>query len=171
MKHIVVLSDTHGFLDSRLIKYFKKADEIWHAGDIGSIEVIEKLKKYCKVRAVWGNIDNYKTRQILNKYLIFKCESKKIIITHSSGLSNKYSKEILMLIQKEKPDIFVCGHSHILKILYEKKHDLLHINPGAIGNHGIHKVKTIVCFDLNDEKIKNLNVIEIPRQKLTNPIC
>ena len=125
MKHIVVLSDTHGALDDRLIKYFKKADEIWHAGDIGSLDIIEKLNTYCEVRAVWGNIDNYKVRQSLHKHLLFKCENKKIMITHIGGPTYKYKKDILLLIEEKKPDIFVCGHSHILKILYDKPYILI----------------------------------------------
>lgn len=170
MKHIVVISDTHGNIDKRFIKYLKKADEIWHAGDIGNLETYNSLLGYSKVIAVFGNIDDNKIRNELDKTIFFHCENKKILMTHISRSKKTNDNEINLEIKKHKPDIFISGHSHILKIYYDKKNKMLCINPGAAGNYGIHFVKTIVCFDVDKENIKNLNVIELSRCKSSNPI-
>ena len=170
MKHIVVISDTHGNIDKRFVKYLKKADEIWHAGDIGNLETYNSLMSYSKLKAVWGNIDDHKIRSELEKTIFFNCEEKKILMTHIGGSKKKYDDEILLKIKKNKPDILVTGHSHILKIHYNRKNKMLCINPGAAGNYGIHFVKTIVCFDIDKEKIRNLNIIELARNKLSKSI-
>jgi len=163
MKKIILLSDTHNSLDKRFTKHFQNADEIWHAGDIGDIKIIDQLRMYSKVRAVWGNIDNHIIRSEFKENLFFKCEGMKVMMTHIGGYPGRYSKKIISIIEQANPDIFISGHSHILKVIYDKKNNLLHMNPGAMGDYGIHKVKTILSFIIEDEKVKNLNIIEFPR--------
>ena len=165
MKKIILLSDTHNSLDNRFIPYFKNADEIWHAGDIGDIKIIDQLRKYEKVRAVWGNIDDHIVRTEFKETLYFKCENMKIMMTHIGGYPGKYVNRILSIIEQVQPDVFISGHSHILKVIFDKKNNLLHMNPGAIGNFGIHLVKTILSFNIERNKIKDLNIIEFPRNK------
>ncbi|MDG1933305.1 MAG: metallophosphoesterase family protein [Flavobacteriales bacterium] len=164
MKKIILLSDTHNSLDKRFTKHFQNADEIWHAGDIGDIKIIDQLRMYAKVRAVWGNIDNHIIRSEFKENLFFKCEDVKVMMTHIGGYPGRYSKKIISIIEQANPDIFISGHSHILKVIYDKKNNLLHMNPGAMGDYGIHKVKTILSFIIEDEKVKNLNIIEFPRK-------
>ena len=163
MKNISLLSDTHSVLDERFIPHLKNSDEIWHAGDIGSLDVYNKLTKLSNVKAVYGNIDNHKIRIELNSELFFKCEGVNIYMTHIGGYPGKYSKGIKEKIEKTNPNIFICGHSHILKIMNDKKNKLLFLNPGAAGNHGVHKVKTIIKFDIDDKEIRNLKIIELKR--------
>jgi putative phosphoesterase len=164
MKKIILLSDTHNSLDKRFTKYFQNADEIWHAGDIGDIKIIDQLRVHAKVRAVWGNIDNHIIRSEFKENLYFKCEGMKVMMTHIGGYPGRYSKKIFSIIDQVNPDIFISGHSHILKVIYDKKNNLLHMNPGAIGDYGVHKVKTILSFIIEDKKVKNLNIIEFPRK-------
>ena len=164
MKKIILLSDTHNSLDKRFTKHFQNADEIWHAGDIGDIKIIDQLRMYAKVRAVWGNIDNHIIRSEFKENLYFKCEGMKVMMTHIGGYPGRYSKKIISIIEQANPDIFISGHSHILKVIYDKKNNLLHMNPGAVGDYGIHKVKTILSFIIEDKKVKNLNIIEFPRK-------
>ena len=163
MKRITLISDTHHSLDKRLHKYFKNTDEIWHAGDIGSYDIIDKLKKFAPIKAVSGNIDNYIITRTFNKNLVFKIEKIKVLITHIGGYPGKYPKKIRDLIEKTRPDLFICGHSHILKVIYDKQYKLLHMNPGAVGDYGIHKVKTLLRFVIEDKSIKNLEVIELSK--------
>ena len=165
MKEIILLSDTHHTLDERFFPYFKKADEIWHAGDIGGLSVTDKLKDFAQIRAVWGNIDNKTIRTEFKGHLCFRCEEVNVMMTHIGGYPGKYDKKILPMIEQKKPDLFISGHSHILKVMYDKKYELLHMNPGAIGDYGIHKVKTILSFKIEDKEIKDLKVIEFPRNK------
>ena len=163
MKQIALLSDTHGVLDKRFISHLKDSDEIWHAGDIGTLDIYDKLCKLSKVRAVYGNIDNHKLRIILKPELLFKCEEVNIFMTHIAGHPGKYSKGIIQKIEKYKPNLIISGHSHILKVMNDKKNNLLFINPGAAGNYGIHKVKTIVKFNIDGKDIKELKIIEVER--------
>ena len=163
MKSIALLSDTHSVLDERFIRHLKNSDEIWHAGDIGSLEIYDKLKKLSNVRAVYGNIDNHKIRITLASELFFKCEGINIYMTHIGGKPGKYSKGIKEKIEKIEPNLFICGHSHILKIMNDKKNNLLYINPGAAGDHGIHQVKTIIKFNIDKKNIKDLKIIELKR--------
>ena len=163
MKRISLLSDTHSILDERFIPHLKNSDEIWHAGDIGSLDVYDKLTKLSDVKAVYGNIDDHKIRIGLKSELFFKCEGVNIYMTHIGGYPGKYSKGIKEKIEKTNPNIFICGHSHILKIMNDKKNKLLFLNPGAAGNHGVHKVKTIIKFDIDDKLIRNLKIIELKR--------
>ena len=166
MKNIVLLSDTHHTLDDRFFPHFKTADEIWHAGDIGSLSVTDKLKSFAAIRVVYGNIDDNTTRTEFKENLYFKCEKVNVMMTHIGGYPGKYDKKILPIIEQASPDLFICGHSHILKVIYDKKYRLLHMNPGAIGDYGIHTVKTILCFSIDGKEIKDLRVVEFPRSKL-----
>ena len=163
MKKISLLSDTHSVLDERFIPHLKDSDEIWHAGDIGSLDIYDKLNEISKVKAVYGNIDNHQIRITLASEVFFKCEGVNIYMTHIGGYPGKYSKAVKEKIEKTKPDIFICGHSHILKVMNDKINNLLFINPGAAGNHGIHQVKTIVQFIINEKKISDLKIIELKR--------
>lgn len=165
MKQIVLLSDTHHTLDERFFPHFKNADEIWHAGDIGSLEITDTLKEYASIRVVYGNIDDKTIRTEFKANLYFKCEKVNVMMTHIGGYPGRYNKKILPIIEHSNPDLFICGHSHILKVMYDKKNQLLHMNPGAIGDYGIHKVKTILCFTIEGKEIKNLRVVEFPRSK------
>ena len=163
MKKIILLSDTHSALDERFLPHLEDANEIWHAGDIGDIGVLENLEKITKVRAVYGNIDNHIIRSATKEFINFKCEEVNVLITHIGGYPGKYSKGIKEKIQKLRPKLFICGHSHILKVIFDKRFKLLHMNPGAAGNYGIHKVKTILKFKIDKENITDLKVIELKR--------
>tara|TARA_B110000459_G_scaffold76643_1_gene86196 strand:- start:176 stop:673 length:498 start_codon:yes stop_codon:yes gene_type:complete len=164
MKRITLLSDTHGELDKRFLHHFKESDEIWHAGDIGSIDIIDSLNKIAPVKAVFGNIDNHIIRRSFKPTLLFKCEKVNVMMTHIGGYPGNYAKGIKDKIKECEPKIFICGHSHILKVMYDKKLKVLHMNPGAIGNYGIHKVKTIIKFIIEEDNIKDLKIIEFPRK-------
>jgi len=163
MKKILLISDTHGYIDQRIIQYAKQSDETWHAGDIGELKVTDELKKVTTLRAVHGNIDNNKIRAEYPENLRFQIEEMKIWITHIGGYPNKYNQRIRQEIYTNPPDIFICGHSHILKVINDKKLDCLHINPGAIGKHGFHQVRTMIRFEIMKNKIQNLEVIEFKR--------
>ncbi len=163
MKKILLISDTHGYIDDRIIQYAKESDETWHAGDIGELKVVDELKKVTTLRAVHGNIDNSKIRAEYAENLRFKIEDMKIWITHIGGYPNKYNQRIRQEIYNDPPDIFICGHSHILKVINDNKLNLLHINPGAIGKHGFHHVRTMIRFEIMKSKIQNLEVIEFKR--------
>ena len=163
MKKILLISDTHGYIDDRIIQYAKESDETWHAGDIGELKVVDELKKVTTLRAVHGNIDNSKIRAEYAENLRFIIEDMKIWITHIGGYPNKYNQRIRQEIYNDPPDIFICGHSHILKVINDNKLNLLHINPGAIGKHGFHHVRTMIRFEIIKSKIQNLEVIEFKR--------
>ena len=163
MKKILLISDTHGYIDDRIIQYAKQSDETWHAGDIGELKVTDELKKVTTIRAVHGNIDNNKIRAEYPENLRFQIEEMKIWITHIGGYPNKYNQRVRKEINTNPPDIFICGHSHILKVINDKKLDVLHINPGAIGKHGFHHVRTMIRFEIMKSKIQNLEVIEFKR--------
>ena len=160
---IGLLSDTHSIIDKRILKFFKNCDEIWHAGDIGTIKTLESLEKFKKIRAVYGNIDNHQIRKEVNEFLLLKYEKLVILIIHIAGKPPKYNKITYNLIKKHKPNILICGHSHILKIHRDKENDILIINPGASGNIGFHKFKTAIRFNIVNSNIKNLKIIELKR--------
>ena len=166
MKQIVLLSDTHHTLDERFFSHFENADEIWHAGDIGSLDVTDQLKNFAPVRAVFGNIDNHKIRAHFKKTLLFRCEDVKVMMTHIGGYPNRYAKGIKERLEEIQADLFICGHSHILKVMYDKKIKTMHMNPGAIGDFGIHQVKTVLCFTIDGKDIKELRVVEFPKKKI-----
>ena len=159
---IGLLSDTHSYLDDQLFSFFKDVDEIWHAGDFGSIEVAEKLSNFKKLKGVYGNIDGIEIR---NKFPLdeeFKCEEVKVWITHIGGYPGKYEKRVSDKIYLNPPNLFICGHSHILKVMPDKKIDnFLHINPGAAGKTGMHLIRTAVRFKISKQKIEHLEVIEL----------
>ena len=161
MIRIGLLSDTHSYLDPKVFDYFRACDEIWHAGDIGDIVVSDTLSKFKTLRAVSGNIDGQEIRQIHPVELNFSCEEITVLIIHIGGYPGNYFPEAKKKIISNKPDLFICGHSHILKVMQDKKYNLLHINPGAAGKTGFHKVRTMVRFAVNGKKIENLEVIEL----------
>lgn len=164
---IGLLSDTHSYLDPKIFEYFKDVDEIWHAGDIGTMEVLEELKNFKPTIAVWGNIDGGMLRQECKEGEIFEREGVRILITHIAAKPPKYTKKVLEYVKHYKPKLLVCGHSHILKVMPDKVNNLLFMNPGAAGKHGFHKVKTLLRFDLTKGEIKNLEVVEIgPRARI-----
>lgn len=160
---IGLLSETHSIIDKRILKFFENCDEIWHAGDIGTIKTLESLEKFKKIRAVYGNIDNHQIRKEVNEFLLLKYEKLVILIIHIAGKPPKYNKITHNLIKKHKPNILICGHSHILKIHRDKENDILIINPGASGNVGFHKFKTAIRFNIINSNIKKLEIIELKR--------
>ena len=158
---IGLMSDSHGHIHNDLEKYLSCCDEIWHAGDIGSIDTLKKLEKFKKIRAVYGNIDDGLIRREIPESLFFTINKVKFFITHIAGSIPKYNPKTLKLIKENKPDILICGHSHILKVVRDTTNDLLFINPGACGKVGFHKKKTILRFDILENKIDGLEVIEL----------
>ena len=163
MKRIGLLSDTHGWLNPAVFEFFKDCDEIWHVGDIGSTDVADKLLAFKPLRAVYGNIDDNKIRLMFNRIIIFTIENVKVMMTHIGGYPGRYEPGIKQLIIKEKPDIFISGHSHILKVMNDKELNLLHINPGAAGNSCFHKVITMLRFQIDGSEIKNMELYEKSR--------
>lgn len=161
MKKILLLSDTHSHIDDRILHYAKEADEIWHAGDIGDIEVTDKLKEINPLRGVYGNIDDAVIRKEFPLNNRFMCEGVDVWITHIGGYPGKYSPAIKEDIRKDPPKLFICGHSHILKVMNDKKLNLLHMNPGAAGKQGFHKQRTMIRFKIDGKNIKDLEVIEL----------
>ena len=163
MKRIGVISDTHGCFDDLLKGFLSEVDEIWHAGDIGSLELADKIAEFKPLRAVCGNIDAAPTRRVYPKVLSFECEGLKILMTHIGGYSNRYEQKVAEMLSLSRPDIFISGHSHILKIYRDKTFGLLNINPGAAGTYGFHTVRTAVRFTLDNGKIDNVQIGEWPR--------
>ncbi len=161
MVYIGLLSDTHSFLHPKIFEIFKDCDEIWHAGDIGNIQTADSLNAFKPLKAVYGNIDGHKVRAVYPETQVFQCEDVKVLITHIGGYPGRYWKKARELILRGKPGLFISGHSHILKVMYDKQNDLLHINPGAAGKFGSHRVITLVRFSVNSKEIKDLEVIEL----------
>lgn len=161
MLKIGLLSDTHSFWDQRYIKYFKDCNEIWHAGDIGSLELVEKFENFKPFRAVYGNIDDVKIRSCFPENLRMNIENTDILMTHIGGYPGRYSPQVKQILETNPPKILISGHSHILKVIYDKKYDCLTINPGAAGKYGFHKVRTLVKFILENNNIRDLEVIEL----------
>jgi putative phosphoesterase len=164
MTNIGLISDTHGFLDENVFKYFEQCDEIWHAGDFGDISVAEKLNKFKPLRGVYGNIDGNDIRNTYPEKLHWQCERVKVFMTHIGGYPPKYTSAIKKEMIESKPQLFICGHSHILKIMYDAQLQCLHINPGAAGNQGWHKIRTAVRFAIDEKEIKNCEVIEFGKR-------
>jgi hypothetical protein len=164
MTKIGVLSDTHGYVDNEMLNFFKDCDEIWHAGDIGSIYSADKLAAFKTFHAVHGNIDGHELRITYPKLLRFYCEEVDVLITHIGGYPNHYEKEVQRIFNEKAPKLFIAGHSHILKVIYDKKYDLLHINPGAAGYSGFQLVRTAVRFSIDKSNIRNLEVIEFKKR-------
>jgi len=164
MKRIGLLSDTHGHLDPGVMKHFGNCDEIWHAGDIGTMEVSDRLAAWKPLRAVFGNVDGGKLRIIHPENQLFELEGVKVLMTHIGGYPGRYTSRVRQLIAEEKPELYICGHSHILKVMPDRRHGLLHMNPGACGISGLHSMKTLLRFTLAAGQIKDLEVIELGKR-------
>ena len=160
MKTIGLLSDTHGFLDKTIFEHFATCDEIWHAGDFGEA-VAAVLQQFKPIKGVYGNIDGASIRKDFPEQLVFTCEKVKVLMRHIGGYPPKYNMETKKELQLHRPQLFICGHSHILKIMYDEALQCLHINPGAAGNQGWHKVRTLTRLTIDEENIKNCEVIEL----------
>lgn len=158
---ILLLSDTHSYIDDRILEYASKADEVWHAGDIGDLKVTDELSKVSKLRAVYGNIDNAEIRKEFPLNNRFTVEGLDVWMTHIGGYPGKYSLAIREELYQNPPKLFICGHSHILKVMPDRKLGLLHMNPGACGIYGFHKIRTMIRFEIKEGKIENPEVIEL----------
>ncbi len=161
---IGLLSDTHGYLDEKIFDYFSDCDEIWHAGDMGTQEVYQQLEDFKPLRAVYGNIDGREIRMVFPEDQFFQCEGLEVWMTHIGGRPPRYNPRILKALKVKVPDIFICGHSHILKIARDEQWNMLYFNPGAAGKQGFHKMRTIVRFTLAEKKVKALEVIELGKK-------
>ncbi len=161
MTKIGLISDTHSYLDDAVFKHFETCDEIWHAGDFGDTKVADALAGFKPLKGVYGNIDGQDIRRVYPEHLKFKCEDVKVWMTHIGGYPGKYDVKVRQEILRDPPGLFICGHSHILKVMYDKNITCLHLNPGAAGKYGWHKVRTLLRFCISDEKIHNLEVIEL----------
>lgn len=162
---IGLLSDTHSYLDPKVLNYFKDCDEIWHAGDIGDRAVVDELEKIKPLRAVFGNIDDQDMQVRYPEDLWFECEGLTVWMTHIGGAPPNYNPRIKKIFNERTPDIFICGHSHILRVKKDPNYNnLLYLNPGAAGNHGFHHIKTIMRFELIGKEIKNMEVIELGKR-------
>lgn len=162
MKRITLISDTHGYLGSDVISHLEDADEIWHAGDIGTIDVLDQLKELDKqLRVVFGNIDDKEMQRLTPLDELFECHGLRVFMTHIGGYPGRYNKRIKSILRKERPDLYICGHSHILKVMPDKELSLIHMNPGACGIIGFHKYRTIIKFSIIDKKLKDVSVVEL----------
>jgi len=161
MKKIGLLSDTHSYWDERYKKYFADCDEIWHAGDIGSLDLALRFEAFKSFRAVYGNIDGADVRRAFPEFLRFTAEGVDVLMTHIGGYPGRYDARVREILQTNPPKLFVCGHSHILKVIYDKKYGCLDVNPGAAGIYGFHTVRTLLRFVLDEGNIKDLEVIEL----------
>ncbi|MBF0693607.1 MAG: metallophosphoesterase family protein [Flavobacterium sp.] len=164
MKKILLLSDTHGFLDETILKYVRMADEVWHAGDIGDLRVTDEIQRLKPLRAVYGNIDGAKARMEFPLNNRFTCENVEVLMTHIGGYPGKYAAGIREMLVENPPKLFICGHSHILKVMADRNLNLLHMNPGAAGISGFHQVRTMLRFVIDGEKISDLEVVEAPKK-------
>lgn len=161
---ILLLSDTHSYIDDRILHYAAQADEVWHCGDFGNKQVIEALQAVKPLRGVYGNIDGTEVRQFFPEVNRFTCQQVQVLMIHIGGYPAHYTALATQEIQVNKPKLFISGHSHILKVQYDPKYKLLHLNPGAAGNYGWHKVRTMLRFEIEGEEIKNLEVIELGKR-------
>lgn len=166
MKKILLLSDTHSHSDEHILKFVEEADEVWHAGDWGNASLSDTIEKSTPIRGVYGNVDGQDIRVRYPKARLFIIEGVKVMMTHIAGYPGRYNKEVLPLIKKHKPDVFICGHSHILRVERMKSTKMLHINPGAAGNHGFHKVRTMIRFKIENGRVFDLEVIELGKRGL-----
>lgn len=163
MVKIGIISDTHAFLHPKVSSFLSECAEIWHAGDIGSMDVLNQLSKITKVKAVYGNIDGTDIRSNCPVFHSFKIEQVNVLMTHIGGYPKKYDKQALTLIKTLKPNLFIAGHSHILKVMYDEQYQMLHINPGAAGKYGFHQVSTAIRMDIEGTEFKNLEILEIEK--------
>ena len=168
MIRIGIMSDTHGYLDERVYKFFDGVDEIWHAGDFGSVEVSDKLAAFKPLKGVYGNIDDQAIRCLHPQDQRFECDGMDVYMTHIGGYPGRYNPRARRLIDADVPDLFICGHSHVLKVQKDKKRGLLHLNPGAVGNQGFHHIKTMMIVQISNGKIDKLQGVDLgPRGKRT----
>ena len=163
MKRIGLLSDTHGSLPLKAYDFFAECDEIWLAGDIGSLEVIDALAHFKPLCAVYGNIDSTEVRMECPEVQIFECEEVKVLMMHIGGYPGHYDRKAVQYIRMEQPNLFVAGHSHILRVMYDEKYKMLYMNPGAAGKSGFHTVRTMIRFEVHGKEIKNLEVMELQK--------
>jgi len=161
MTSIGLISDTHGFLDPAVFEHFKSCDEIWHAGDFGTVAIANDLKALKPLRGVFGNIDGHDVRSVYPQKLVWQCEGITVYMTHIGGYPKRYAPGIKQELVNNKAGLFICGHSHILKIIYDQEINCLHMNPGAAGKQGWHKVRTLIRFAIDGKEIKNCEVIEL----------
>jgi uncharacterized protein len=164
LKRIGVISDTHGYFDDKITKYFVGCDEIWHAGDIGDLSVTDELNKIAPVRAVYGNIDNHIIRNEFPLHQKFTIEGCSVWMTHIGGKPPGYNRSVLNELRSQTPNVFVCGHSHICKIEFDRQLNVLYLNPGAAGIHGFHKIRTLLRFSIDQGKLTNMEVIELGKR-------
>lgn len=165
MTKILLLSDTHSHIDETILKYVKQADQVWHAGDIGHKIVTDTIQKFKPLRSVFGNIDDANARMEFPLHNRFQCENVDVWITHIGGYPGRYNQNIKNELENNPPNLFICGHSHILKVIFDKKNNFLHMNPGAAGISGFHQVRTMLRFIIDNDKIKDLEIIEIATKK------
>lgn len=163
MKKIGIISDTHGTFDDTLREFLRDVDEIWHAGDIGSLEVADRIAAFKPLRAVSGNIDNGLTRRVYPQFLSFECEEVRVLMTHIGGYPRRYDPRAVEKIQQLRPKLFIAGHSHILKVIYDPVYDLLAVNPGAAGQYGLHKVRTAIRLTIDGADMRDMEVGEWAR--------
>jgi len=161
MTKILLLSDSHSYIDDRILEYAGQADEIWHGGDFGSMDVIEQLEKIKPLRGVYGNIDNAKIRSEFPEVNRFFCENVEVLMIHIGGYPGKYTPVAKKEITEKAPKLFISGHSHILKAMFDEKNNLLHLNPGACGKQGWHKTRTMMRFTIDGSEVKDLEIIEL----------
>lgn len=165
MIRIGLISDTHSYLDDRVFQVFENCDEVWHIGDVGTSDILDQIESFKPLRGVYGNIDGQDIRTRLPEWNIFHCGGLKVCMTHIGGSPPRYSKGILSTLKAEKPDLFICGHSHILKVMPDKNlNKMLYMNPGAAGHHGFHRVRTLLRLEIDKEKISNLEAIELGKR-------
>ena len=165
MTRIGLISDTHGFLDRRFLKHLRRCDEIWHAGDIGDIAIADEIAAIKPLRAVYGNIDGQDIRIVYPEINRFTCEQVDVMIKHIGGYPGNYDRSVISILKDNPPKLFISGHSHILKVIYDKISKVLHMNPGAAGKSGLHEVQTMIKFVIDKEDIKDLEVVELDRRQ------
>lgn len=161
---IGLISDTHSYLDPTVFEHFKNVDEVWHAGDIGDSAVVNALENFKPLRAVYGNIDDQSIQVRFAEDMWFDCEGFKVWMTHIGGAPPNYNPRVKKILKEKTPDIFICGHSHILRVKKDPAYNMLYLNPGAAGNHGFHVMKTLIRFELQRKEIKNMEVVELGKR-------
>ena len=161
---IGIISDTHGVFDNVLMEFLAPCDQIWHAGDFGSVEVADKIAEFKPLKGVYGNIDGGVMRRMFSEFNLFEVDGVKVLMTHIGGYPRHYSPQAVRMIQSARPDIFVAGHSHILKVIFDPIYQLLHINPGAAGQYGFHRVRTAIRFTIDGDDIRDMEIGEWPRR-------
>ncbi|MBO5189036.1 MAG: metallophosphoesterase family protein [Alistipes sp.] len=163
MKRIGIISDTHGTFDEPLRNFLRDVDEIWHAGDIGSLDLADEIAAFKPLRAVWGNIDGGMARRVYEEFCYFRCEEVTVLMTHIGGYPRRYAPRALQRIQSARPKLFIAGHSHILKVQFDPVYQLLAVNPGAAGLYGFHKVRTAIRLTIDGADMRDMEILELPR--------